>query len=98
MSSIGDSEHEAQKRNITNIKGLWRDAFRTLKNSTTSSSGSGDDETRSVSCNYFYSSIIYAYFIHVRSFNNRSNQVIQTRHICKRKKKKKRHTYKIKFP
>lgn len=49
MSSIADSEHEAQKRNILNIKGLWRDAFRTLKNSTTSSSGSGDDETRPVS-------------------------------------------------
>jgi hypothetical protein len=57
MSSIGDSEHEAQKRNI-NIKGLWRDAFRTLKTSTTSSSGSGDDETRPVSSNNLYSSIM----------------------------------------
>lgn len=46
MSNIGDNEHEAQRRNLSNIKGLWRDAFRTLK---TSSSGSGDDETRSVS-------------------------------------------------
>lgn len=44
MSNIGDNEHEAQRRNLSNIKGLWRDAFRTLK---TSSSGSGDDETRS---------------------------------------------------
>ena len=49
MSSIGDSEHEAQKRNINNIKGLWRDAFRTLKTSTTSASGSGDNEPRPVS-------------------------------------------------
>jgi hypothetical protein len=49
MSSVGDSEHDAQKRNTKNIKGLWRDAFRTLKNSTTSSSGSGDDEIRPVS-------------------------------------------------
>jgi len=52
MSSIGDNEHEAQKRNLTNIKGLWRDAFRTVKTSTTSSSSGsagGGDETRSVS-------------------------------------------------
>ena len=68
MSSIGDSEHEAQKRNLKNIKGLWRDAFRTLKSSTTSSSGSADDETRPVSSNNLYSSIMSTSFIHVRSF------------------------------
>ncbi len=68
MSSIGDSEHEAQKRGL--IKGLWRDAFRTLKSATTSSSGSADDETRPVSSR----SIIYAYLIHVRYCHNRSNK------------------------
>ncbi len=82
MSSIGDSEHDAQKRNIRNIKEIWRDAFRTLKSATTSSSGSADDETRPVSPR----SIIYAYLIHVRYFHNRSNQVIQTRHVCQEKK------------
>lgn len=49
MSSIGDSEHDAQKRGLNNIKGLWHDAFRTLKTVTTSASSSNDDETRSVS-------------------------------------------------
>lgn len=49
MSSVGENEHEGQKRGLKNMKGLWRDAFRTLKKSTTSSSGSGDDEPRSVS-------------------------------------------------
>lgn len=50
MSSIGDSEHEAQKRGLANFKGLWHDAFRTLKTVTTSSSASTDeDESRSVS-------------------------------------------------
>jgi hypothetical protein len=81
MSSIGDSEHDAQKRNIRNIKEIWRDAFRTLKSATTSSSGSADDETRPVSPR----SIIYAYLIYVRYFHNRSNQVIQTRHVYQEK-------------
>lgn len=49
MSSMGDNEQDASKRGISNIKGLWRDAFRALKSSTTSSSGSGDEETRPVS-------------------------------------------------
>jgi hypothetical protein len=48
MSSIADNEHDAQKRNTKNIKGLWLDAFRALKSST-SGSGTGDDENRSVS-------------------------------------------------
>jgi len=51
MSGIADSEHDAQKRGLTNIKGLWRDAFQTLKTSTTSSSssrGSGSNESRLV--------------------------------------------------
>jgi len=48
MSGIGDSEHDAQKRGLTNIKGLWRDAFQTLKTSTTSSRGSSSNETRLV--------------------------------------------------
>jgi hypothetical protein len=70
MSSIGDSEHDAQKRGIKNIKELWRDAFQTLKSATTSSSGSvDDDETHPVSSR----SIIYAYLIHVRYCHNRSN-------------------------
>ena len=48
MSSINDNEPDATKRNTKNIKGLWRDAFQALKTST-STSGSGDDENRSVS-------------------------------------------------
>ncbi|CAF0940712.1 unnamed protein product [Rotaria sordida] len=48
MSSIGDSEQEAQKRSLKNIKGLWHDTFRALKKSTTSSSGHGVDEPRLV--------------------------------------------------
>jgi hypothetical protein len=48
MSSIADNEHDAQKRPTNNIKGLWHDAFRALKTPTTAS-GTGDDETRSVS-------------------------------------------------
>ena len=85
MSSIGDSEHDAQKRGL-NIKGLWRDAFRTLKSATTSSSGSADDETRPVSSR----SIIYAYLIHVRYCHNRSNKVIQTRDMSVKEEKKER--------
>ncbi|CAF2552651.1 unnamed protein product [Rotaria sp. Silwood2] len=46
MSSIGDSEQDAQKRNLKNMKGLWRETFRALKKSTTSSSGHGVDESR----------------------------------------------------
>lgn len=49
MSSIGDSEQDAQKRNLKNMKGIWRDTFRALKKSTTSTSGSGVDESRLVS-------------------------------------------------
>ncbi|CAF0922143.1 unnamed protein product [Rotaria sp. Silwood1] len=45
MSSIGDSEQDAQKRNLKTMKGLWRETFRALKKSTTSSSGHGVDET-----------------------------------------------------
>jgi hypothetical protein len=48
MSSITDNEQDAQKRNTKNGKGLWREAFRALKNSTTTA-GTGDDENRSVS-------------------------------------------------
>jgi hypothetical protein len=48
MSSIPDNDQDAQKRNTKNIKALWRDAFRALKNSTTAS-GTTDDENRSVS-------------------------------------------------
>lgn len=46
MSSIGDSEHDAQKRSLPNIKGLWHDAFRTFKTVTTSPSASTDDDER----------------------------------------------------
>ena len=50
MSGISDNDHDAPKRsNRNNIKGLWRDAFRTLKSSTTSSSSSADDDARPVS-------------------------------------------------
>ena len=49
MSGSGDGENDASKRNMKNIKGLWRDAFRTLKSSTTSSSSSPEDEARPVS-------------------------------------------------
>ncbi len=48
MNSIPDNEQDPQKRHTKNIKGLWLDAFRALKTSTTSS-GTGDDENRSVS-------------------------------------------------
>jgi hypothetical protein len=48
MSSITDNEQDAQKRKTKNGKGLWREAFRALKNST-SLAGTGDDENRSVS-------------------------------------------------
>ncbi len=61
MSSIGDSEHDAQKRNMKSIKGLWHDAFRTLKTATTSSTSSPDDETRSVGYRNCHRSIIYIY-------------------------------------
>ncbi|CAF1352372.1 unnamed protein product [Rotaria sordida] len=47
MGSNADNEQDAQKRNSRNIKGLWRDAFRALKTSTTAS-GSGDNENLSV--------------------------------------------------
>ncbi|CAF1266513.1 unnamed protein product [Rotaria sordida] len=46
MGSNADNEQDAQKRNSRNIKGLWRDAFRALKTSTTAS-GSGDNENLS---------------------------------------------------
>ena len=46
MSSAGDGEPDASRRSIKNIKGLWRDAVRTLKTSNSSS----EDDTRSVSC------------------------------------------------
>ena len=49
MSGSGDGENDGSKRNMKNIKGLWRDAFRTLKSSTTSSSSSAEDEARPVS-------------------------------------------------
>jgi hypothetical protein len=48
MSSTADNDQDAQKRSTKNIKGLWREAVRSLKTST-SSSGTGDDENRSVS-------------------------------------------------
>ena len=49
MSSVADHEQDVPKRTATNnIKGLWRDAFRALKTSTTSS-GTADEENRSVS-------------------------------------------------
>ena len=51
---MADNEQEGGKRTTTttatatkNIKGLWRDAFRALKTSTTS--GTADEENRSVS-------------------------------------------------
>jgi phosphate uptake regulator len=50
MNSVGDQEGESNKRTASkNIKGLWRDAVQALKTTTTSSSGSTDDETRTVS-------------------------------------------------
>lgn len=49
MSGSGDGENDASKRSMKNIRGLWRDAFRTLKSSTTSSSSSAEDEARPVS-------------------------------------------------
>ena len=48
MSSIPDHEQDAQKRGTKNIKGLWRDAFRALK-TPTGTSGTADEENRSVS-------------------------------------------------
>ena len=48
MSSINDNDQDTQKRGTKNIKGLWHDAFRALKSSTVTS-GTGDDENRSVS-------------------------------------------------
>ncbi|CAF2070031.1 unnamed protein product, partial [Rotaria magnacalcarata] len=53
MSSIGESDQEAQKSNQKNMKGVWRDTFRTFKQSTTSSSGSGADSGRVVSYEKF---------------------------------------------
>jgi hypothetical protein len=48
-SSINDNDQDATQKNTTkNIKNLWRDAFQALKTST-STSGTGDDENRSVS-------------------------------------------------
>ena len=48
MNNMPDTEQDAAKRTVTkNIKGLWQDAFRALKNSTTS--GTTDEENRSVS-------------------------------------------------
>ncbi|CAF4474134.1 unnamed protein product, partial [Rotaria socialis] len=49
MSSIGESDPEAQKRSLKSMKGVWRDTCRALKKSTTSSSGSGADAGRLVS-------------------------------------------------
>ncbi|CAF3572491.1 unnamed protein product [Rotaria socialis] len=46
MSSNADNGHDAHKRSSKNMKGLWRDAFRALKTSA-SSSGSGDNENLS---------------------------------------------------
>ncbi len=63
MSSNADNDQDAQKRSTKNIKGLWREAVRSLKTST-SSSGTGDDENRSVS----YSICIFN--------SDRSNRVI----------------------
>ncbi|CAF3240743.1 unnamed protein product, partial [Rotaria sp. Silwood2] len=48
MSSNTDNEQDAHKRSSKNIKGLWRDACRALKTSTTGS-GSSDNENLSVS-------------------------------------------------
>ncbi|CAF1095112.1 unnamed protein product [Adineta steineri] len=68
MSGVGDSEHDARKRGMKNIKGLWHDAFRTLKHPTTSSNNSSTtNESRSVSY------CIYAYLIDLICFYNRSN-------------------------
>lgn len=94
MSSIGDSEHDAQKRGLNNIKGLWHDAFRTLKTVTTSASSSNDDETRSVR---FSSSIISTCILdfYPRLGIAELNQVIQMRHRCPKRKRKKS---KLTFP
>lgn len=48
MSSINDNEQDTQKRTAKNIKDLWRNAVQALKTSTTTS-GTGDDNNRSVS-------------------------------------------------
>lgn len=49
MSGAADSEHDARKRSLKSFKGLWHDAFRTLKGPLTSSSSSGSGEPRLVS-------------------------------------------------
>ncbi|CAF3334165.1 unnamed protein product [Rotaria sp. Silwood2] len=48
ISCNTDNEQDAHKRSSKNIKGLWRDACRALKTSTTGS-GSSDNENLSVS-------------------------------------------------
>lgn len=49
MSGLGDGDPDGQKRNLKNIKGLWRNAVKTLKSSGNSSNNSGDDESDTVS-------------------------------------------------
>ena len=49
MSSIGDSQQDASRRNIKNMREVWRNTFRALKTTRKSSSGSGDDGSRLVS-------------------------------------------------
>lgn len=62
MSSMPDTEQEAAKRTATkNIKGLWRDAFRALKTSTTS--GTPDEENRSVSVMNMHMEYIFIFTI-----------------------------------
>lgn len=57
-----DTEQEAAKRTATkNIKGLWRDAFRALKTSTTS--GTPDEENRSVSVMNMHMEYIFIFTI-----------------------------------
>ncbi len=48
MSSNDNDQDATQKHSTKNIKNLWRDAFQALKTST-SASGTGDDDNRSVS-------------------------------------------------
>ena len=50
MNTAVDNEPETQKRNGSNSKGLWRDAFRALKTSTvTSATSATANENRPVS-------------------------------------------------
>ncbi|UJR09808.1 hypothetical protein I4U23_014034 [Adineta vaga] len=43
MNTVADNEQDAQKRNGSNMKGLWRDAFRALKTSTVTSATSANE-------------------------------------------------------